>query len=859
MKRFDTAAIKERLMARIKVNTEWAQFIDDGVVSNLIDDYSEGLAELARYLEYLTGEKKWSTARNMSSLTSMAKLISRKPRRPVSAAGFIIVSHTDDTGVDRLANYGRTFFDLDDTSDYDDLVQSETSTSTMAAALVPWTNSTSYVVPKGTIFTSSSGVPFISTKAVYSRHLSQPYSEISENSTKLAAFKKAGGWNGIKYLKIPVIQGEQKEVVLGTASGTKFETFTIDGQNVEDASNSMSEDFFYITVTDNSGETSETWEEISNIRLAGPYDKVFEATTTDDGTNLIIKFGDGVSGHLLTAKNTITLHYLESLGSSGNIDSKYQITTMAFPKNSTMVDPRTNSTSTFLSCLNISSLLGGKDAESEDDFKENAPVSYVKSYATATKKEYEEKIMKYSPVSLLRLKVFPTSSYETDNLDVSIDDKYAEVSNEYTTIKNTLNITAIQANGEKIEDADDTFIEPILESISNLKGPNDSLAYCEPNYIKLYAGVVVNTTSTKYTEAEIKSYVSTAILNKYSIFNTDFKNKLCESVLISSARNFPFSDSIDVEMEALANVDVSSLKLIKREYSGDRTKDNLLVAIPFSFDTIYGSNKYLKGFKNYSVNSGFLIKANFEFTSSSKSSKNRTLFLLDNRKDQDTMPSLQEGKNLAIDDDSQIPEVKYSISDTSSGIDINLYDETSEYFSNRQVRVAQFPIITNVTNDTFMIKAKDFSLQPYELRPYVVDTDGKNKVFTSSNVNSAYRASIDGASIDTICYKVNSSYVNYMDINFTEDYDDTSSVNYASGYLIVPLTYFDLDLSELDLTNTTDGTVETSIATAISSVMTIKVFARPQMHDIQPSNWNDIAFIDDSDIVVERNYSSQDN
>ena len=59
MKRFDQEAIKKRLIDRLRVKEEWAMLVEDGTIYNIIDVVSEGLAENARYLEYLLNEKKY--------------------------------------------------------------------------------------------------------------------------------------------------------------------------------------------------------------------------------------------------------------------------------------------------------------------------------------------------------------------------------------------------------------------------------------------------------------------------------------------------------------------------------------------------------------------------------------------------------------------------------------------------------------------------------------------------------------------------------------------------------------------------------------------------------------------------------
>ena len=46
------------------------------------------------------------------------------------------------------------------------------------------------------------------------------------NSVDYESFCARGGWKGIKYLKIPVMQGIQKTVSIGRTSGTtRFQSF----------------------------------------------------------------------------------------------------------------------------------------------------------------------------------------------------------------------------------------------------------------------------------------------------------------------------------------------------------------------------------------------------------------------------------------------------------------------------------------------------------------------------------------------------------------------------------------------------------------------------------------------------------
>jgi hypothetical protein len=193
VKRFDTQAVKARLIERLQKHSGWARILSDSTISSVFDVIAEGFNENARYLEYLTNESKWENAQNMSSLTHMAALIGRKRRRPTSATGYVVVSHSDISGINRLQDFGSYFFSLDQASDYDDISINNSATLVERHALVPWTYSDTYVVPKYTTFLSSGGVNLFATTSVRSRQLKEPFSVIKRNDAKYADFVLQGG------------------------------------------------------------------------------------------------------------------------------------------------------------------------------------------------------------------------------------------------------------------------------------------------------------------------------------------------------------------------------------------------------------------------------------------------------------------------------------------------------------------------------------------------------------------------------------------------------------------------------------------------------------------------------------------
>ena len=234
---------------------------------------------------------------------------------------------------------------------------------------------------------------------------------------------------------------------------------------------------------------------------------------------------------------------------------------------------------------------------------------------------------------------------------------------------------------------------------------------------------------------------------------------------------------------------------------------------------------------------------------SSSATKDRTFFLYDDRLDSAKMPTIEEAKELVADSDIPLPPLVNTIN-TGLGYDIKVYDETNEYYKNRQVRVAQFAYIDNITDDTFMIKAKDFAQFPYENRPYAVDNTGANAMFASDQVSADLKVAISDSSSSTLCYKINPDYIENVNIIFSENYDSPDSSDYAKGYLILPVSYFNITANMVDLSQ---GYTELArdITMLIQDQANIKIYARPKMNDFVPENEHDLIFIDDQDLTVE--------
>ena len=167
-----------------------------------------------------------------------------------------------------------------------------------------------------------------------------------------------------------------------------------------------------------------------------------------------------------------------------------------------------------------------ENIEDEDEYRTNAPTSYLKSYTTAVKDTYVERIMKESPILLDKIQIGTSTSFVADQYDKAIGASIIEnVSNEISTISESITITAVKANGDKLSDTEaDELLKTVTQKIGNVKGPNDFFSYKEPNFIKLAPSIKITSSDIATKEEDIRQEVSQAISNNFSIFSVDFNN-----------------------------------------------------------------------------------------------------------------------------------------------------------------------------------------------------------------------------------------------------------------------------------------------------------------------------------------------
>lgn len=366
MKTFDQPSIQARLEVALKAaEPRFTRILRDSAVSSLLYSISESEAEIVRYFEYLFRESKWNYAQNVSSLMTMANFLGYKPKRKVSAAGFVYVSHSP-----LLANAGlstSSVFDVSDLTAFRDIAGEYSGSG--------------IILPVGQQLITTTGVNYI--------------------VREMRRYER-----GDSCVEVPVLQGIKRSYALTNAQGTAFESIKIENPNIEAASSSLSSGFFRVFIHPNNLTLVEA-KRYENIRLAQETEYAYDITDLPDRSGVVVRFGDGNSGRRLPPGATVNIECLETSGEGGTVEERYQITRF-------VTQP---STTTMLYVTNLDPVLGGRTYEDIEDIKVKAPNQYLIGGSVITTADYKAALLQIP--SVLKANAYAGSYEDPDTAESS--------------------------------------------------------------------------------------------------------------------------------------------------------------------------------------------------------------------------------------------------------------------------------------------------------------------------------------------------------------------------------------------------------------------------------------------------------
>lgn len=557
MKRFDPKSITTRWNNWLDEQPDWKARQEGGATDQFLEAAVEPLAEVARYGEHLLREMKWATSKNFSSVKHISRLVGKKLDRKRSAIGTIIVSHSTPPigtaiGEPRYQNLGSTLLDIDQLSEYDDGSLDETKTGSYVQSLTPWLETSFYTIPVGATFTNSvNGLSYIAAENKTISNFTNKWSRIKRNQSMKDAFYANGGWEGYKYLSVPVVQGVQKSIILTTDSPTDAsQSYIIDTLNIEAADSYYTKQFCYLEVID--GVEVSQWTEVYHLATVDATSKSFEINILDNMTGTEIKFGDGINGAIPPKGSTLILHYLETAGEEGNVQDLYSfdgsISGYELPEGLNYS----------IGCQNMWGIFGGKDLETLKEFKSNAETAYEKNYEIMhTYTEFVRRLNEVAPVPILKPKI--KSSWITQDISG------------VKVLTPAIGVTGLNGNLQKLTTVEQNLFNKVTTNkISDNVLSSKYVIYEEPNILKINSRITLELKENVISPDAFTSELEEGLQQKIGKYNLDAIDCYRQVRVIQEALDL--SDNI-------ASID--TVDLITLSPSDIALSSNIISSVPY--------------------------------------------------------------------------------------------------------------------------------------------------------------------------------------------------------------------------------------------------------------------------------------
>lgn len=277
------------------------------------------------------------------------------------------------------------------------------------------------------------------------------------------------------------------------------------------------------------------YREIDNLFLASGTEAVFEKVYLDDYSATLI-FGLGNRGRQPTDGANYTVFYRTGGGTRGNVPKEYINITLP------AVISRSGGGSTNIDATieNISTAVGGKEAEDLDRVKRYGPLVFASQYRCVTGEDYTSVANAFVSTQGTTGKVLAVlrqSGSSANNIDL------------YTVEK---------ASDTQVARADYSYKKELLSYLKNFKMLTDELTIVDGLVRTLDLSVrLVVRSDLRPQEEQIKSKAAISILNFFNVDNMDFGKTLRFGDLTRTI----FTDVPEVQYALIENFDQDEITL----------------------------------------------------------------------------------------------------------------------------------------------------------------------------------------------------------------------------------------------------------------------------------------------------------
>ncbi len=475
--------IKTRILTNLRKQVDWAQILPTSTNVYLINAFAEELEGFAYYLEKTARNNRWKYSKSLRSMVGQSQLYNGyEPHRKIGANGKLRVSGYADAFPSLWLKY--ITYSEDNLIQYDGRVYKclasninsiPTNSGNTDWVRIPTTYFKTISIPKWTTFSTNDGL-------VYSCY-------------EASSLAPTDDW-----VEISIVQGIPKSVSF-TLVGDPFEEIHFNIDNIDKNTHE-----FYVN--------GEKFTVIKDILDAKSNEKKYQIVNKTDFSGVIVILGNKDNGYQSTVGDQYEFRYVETLGAQGNISSEGMIRQV----NSTVLDVDGNIVNT-ISCYNSDEISGGKNYETIEEIRVNAPRALHASDNLLSKLDYE--------VALERDFSFISKSVVWGAIESNEDNGNA-LWEFIPSTENLIKFSAFTPGTIPLQLNDSQKIE-IINQFKDKKSSRDIIQFVDVEFVGFQFNITAYLNDTSILFSEMSRTIRERFIDIYSIDQFDFKENLYES------------------------------------------------------------------------------------------------------------------------------------------------------------------------------------------------------------------------------------------------------------------------------------------------------------------------------------------
>ena len=381
---------------------------------------------------------------------------------------------------------------------------------------------------------------------------------------------------------ILAIQGEDVSLRAENAANLTAVAHDIAGEKIGISDGSADQEFLLketkvdpssVRVYVDNGEFFEEWTLVQNIRDYSAGDKVFNVTI-NSVNQVVVNFGDGISGAIPTSESTIKAVYIAGGGVLGNVAAGTITSLGSIPGLDATAEANLR---TAITVTNPTAAQGGGDPETNDSIRYNTPRALRSLNRAVTLEDFANIALTVPGVAKAN-----ATATNRSNVTVYIAPLQSGLSDITPGILGTENTTQL----------DYLLSTSIPDFLNDKKSIGTTVTYSSPTYTDVFVEVTYSALP-QYSGAVVESNIKTALTNDFSFSNVQF-----EDVITPEEVEFKLR-----QVDGVRNVKVTGLY----RYGG--AGRNSLVGTPDEIFVFQESGLVLTQAANVSTLSGINIVA----------------------------------------------------------------------------------------------------------------------------------------------------------------------------------------------------------------------------------------------------------